>query len=389
MYSCNGSLCLKAPDLTPVAYSDFEAFLQGKVLKHKFNISAIDRVFELDLEDRDILIYLHIQKTGGAAFGRHLVHNLDLTSKCMCEPEKKKCDCTTKNKKYWLLSRHSTGWVCGLHADWTELNDCVDEWFKKNEPPTRTQRRYHYITFLRNPVNRFFSEWQHVKRGATWKAVRLHCNGRDATLDEVPFCFSGPDWSGVSFEEFVSCQHNLAFNRMTRMLSNLSKINCYNKTNRNEKLAGEIMLKSAKENLLNFSFFGILEEQEKTQFLFENTFGIRFIESLKPKPITHVSQLNITRAMHDAVVDKTRLDIQLYQFAKDLFLQRVESMEAHLGYTVEDYFNSARNSAKKVEKVVPKEEEFPEENEETEEDDKQVQYPSKATVNALEPKAKR
>lgn len=184
-------------------------------------------------------------------------------------------------------------------------------------------------------------------------------------------------------------RHNLAFNRMTRMLSNLSKINCYNKTNRNEKLAGEIMLKSAKENLLNFSFFGILEEQEKTQFLFENTFGIRFIESLKPKPITHVSQLNITRAMHDAVVDKTRLDIQLYQFAKDLFLQRVESMEAHLGYTVEDYFNSARNSAKKVEKVVPKEEEFPEENEETEEDDKQVQYPSKATVNALEPKAKR
>ncbi|KAH9512761.1 Heparan-sulfate 6-O-sulfotransferase 2 [Bulinus truncatus] len=303
VYSCTGSFCFRTLDATPVPYSDYEAFLQGKVLRHKFNTSALHRVFKLDLDDSDIMVYLHIQKTGGAAFGRHLVHNLNLNLPCSCVPEKKKCDCTTKSKKIWLLSRHSTGWVCGLHADWTELNDCVDEWFKKNDHSPRNQRRYHYLTFLRNPVNRFLSEWQHVRRGATWKAVRLHCNGRDATLEEVPFCFSGSDWSGVSFEDFVSCPHNLAFNRMTRMLSNLSKVNCYNKTKRDEKLVNEIMLQSAKENLLNFSFFGILEEQQKTQFLFENTFGLRFIESLKAKEATHGLQLeSISRAKEVLVI---------------------------------------------------------------------------------------
>ncbi|KAH9512759.1 activating signal cointegrator 1 complex subunit [Bulinus truncatus] len=243
VYSCTGSFCFRTLDATPVPYSDYEAFLQGKVLRHKFNTSALHRVFKLDLDDSDIMVYLHIQKTGGAAFGRHLVHNLNLNLPCSCVPEKKKCDCTTKSKKIWLLSRHSTGWVCGLHADWTELNDCVDEWFKKNDHSPRNQRRYHYLTFLRNPVNRFLSEWQHVRRGATWKAVRLHCNGRDATLEEVPFCFSGSDWSGVSFEDFVSCPHNLEHStEWIRMLPNLSKVNCYNKTKRDEKLG--LQLKS-------------------------------------------------------------------------------------------------------------------------------------------------
>ena len=24
------------------------------------------------------------------------------------------------------MSRYSTGWACGLHADWTELKECVN-----------------------------------------------------------------------------------------------------------------------------------------------------------------------------------------------------------------------------------------------------------------------
>ena len=47
------------------------------------------------------------------------------------------------------------------------------------------------MTVLRDPVERYLSEWKHVQRGATWKAAGLRCNGRQATLQEVPFCFEG------------------------------------------------------------------------------------------------------------------------------------------------------------------------------------------------------
>lgn len=41
--------------------------------------------------------------------------------------------------------------------------------------------RYFYITFLRDPVHRYLSEFRHVRRGATWKTARLLCQGRPAT----------------------------------------------------------------------------------------------------------------------------------------------------------------------------------------------------------------
>ena len=66
----------------------------------------------------------------------------------------------------WIFSRYSTGWVCGLHADWTELNACVAG--KMNEIAGKKKRNFIYITNLRNATMRFLSEWKHVQRGATW-----------------------------------------------------------------------------------------------------------------------------------------------------------------------------------------------------------------------------
>jgi len=84
--------------------------------------------------------------------------------------------------------------------------------------------RYHYITILRDPVKRYLSEWKHVQRGATWKDAKLFCNGRSATKDEVDFCYNGTDWSGVKLDEFLNCEDNLARNRQTRMLANLTTV---------------------------------------------------------------------------------------------------------------------------------------------------------------------
>ena len=69
----------------------------------------------------------------------------------------------------WIFSRYSTGWLCGLHADWTELKDCVAD--KMNEVYGERKRNFIYITNLRQPVQRFLSEWKHVQRGATWDGI--------------------------------------------------------------------------------------------------------------------------------------------------------------------------------------------------------------------------
>ena len=131
---------------------------------------------------------------------------------------------------------------------------------------------------------------------------------------------------------------------MTRMLANLSKINCYNHTSLSKEFIDETLLKSAKENLLEFAFFGIVEEQKKTQFLFERTFGLRFLENFEQREKTHVNRLEITDEMRRLSAEKNYLDIKLYDFAKDLFFQRVRTLEKKLNYSVEEYFQTVRNS---------------------------------------------
>lgn len=161
------------------------------------------------MDAHDVMVFLHIQKTGGTSFGKHLVRDLDLkvcaresitsTFKnssvpqrpCECQRKRKRCYCfRTHRNENWLFSRYSTGWKCGLHADWTELTSCVDQELDKNEGET-AKRRYFYITLLRQPIVRYLSEFRHVQRGATWKSSRHWCLGRQATAAELPACYSG------------------------------------------------------------------------------------------------------------------------------------------------------------------------------------------------------
>jgi len=57
--------------------------------------------------------------------------------------------------------------------------------------------------------------------------VLCRCNGRSPSLSELPFCYTGDTWENVTLNEFIDCPQNLARNRQTRMLANLSLVNCY------------------------------------------------------------------------------------------------------------------------------------------------------------------
>jgi len=100
----------------------------------------------------DVLVFLHMQKTSGSVFGRHLVHNaVGFPARCYCVRRVKRCNCTNNDGYHWLFSRFSTGWVCGLHADWTELHACVPRRLDKQER-VRRKRRSIDFTFYVQPA---------------------------------------------------------------------------------------------------------------------------------------------------------------------------------------------------------------------------------------------
>ncbi|MCP9265015.1 Heparan-sulfate 6-O-sulfotransferase 3 [Dirofilaria immitis] len=153
-----------------------------------------------NMSDNDVIVFLHIQKTAGTSFERFLVKHLNVSAPCICRMGKKRCTCMS-------------------------------------------------------PVARFISEYRHVERGATWLAARHICNGRPPTPEQLPMCFD-PEigWDGVSLDEFLACPYNLAFNRQTRMLADLTLINCYDTRTTDVATREKIMLESAKANLKNLAF---------------------------------------------------------------------------------------------------------------------------------------
>ena len=180
-------------------------------------------------------------------------------------------------------------------------------------------------------MSRYLSEFRHVQRGATWKTAKLMCNGRQASLEEVPFCYEGKTWEGVELDDFLSCKYNLASNRQTRMLANLSKINCYNKTGQSDEERDLRMLQSAKDNLQNFSFFGLTEFQGETQFMFENTFNLRFISDfLQVNTTKRNTHLDLSDEIMKKIKETNHLDMKLYEFANDLFNLRLKQMKEEL-----------------------------------------------------------
>ena len=310
--------------------------------------------FEFNINGSDVIVFLHIQKTGGTTFGKHLVQDIDLESPCLCQrrrakkkkhknsrqfedyfssgeraKRKLKCDCFRPNGKAsnWLFSRYSTGWKCGLHPDWTELTECVDNYLSATEGPS--QRRYFYITFLRDPVRRYLSEFKHVQRGATWKKSEHRCNGKPATRQEIPPCYDvtrQDDWTGVTLQEFMDCPFNLAVNRQTRMLANLRLVSCYDSKAMPAADRKRIMLNSAKSNLEKMAFVGLTEQQHESQSLFQRTFDLHFKTPFVQfnETTSYNAEMDLDQATLKRIAEMNDLDMEIYEFAKKLMQSRLD-----------------------------------------------------------------
>lgn len=183
-------------------------------------------------------------------------------------------------------------------------------------------------------MSRYLSEYKHVQRGATWGTSEHLCNGRPPTLLELPSCYPGQeDWSGVTLGEFMACEHNLAVNRQTRMLADLTLVNCYNRTGMTARERDSVMLQSAKRNLLRLAFFGLTEMQLESQYVFQQTFNlqfqVRFEQYERDGEGTKADTAH--QALSEDVIRRIRelnhLDEELYAFAKQVMDRRFAALK--------------------------------------------------------------
>jgi heparan sulfate 6-O-sulfotransferase HS6ST1 len=276
--------------------------------------SIVNENKTFNLTNNDLFVLLHIQKTGGTAFERHLVQDLGPELACSCTAEKRRCSCPRPGGRKppkiiaditWLISRFSTGWICGLHPDYTQLRECLSG-----------SKQLYFLTLLRHPLHRFVSEFRHVQRGATWRASKSHCKDHDTKL-----CYkSRTHWSNVSLEEFISCPNNMAINRQTRMLASYNGATLCS----DSAIEDGRLLASAISNLEKISFFGICERQKQSQKLFERTFDLKFskdfVQSEDNKTRVFISKL--PSSVIDKIVELNSLDMKLYNYAVELFAHR-------------------------------------------------------------------
>lgn len=134
------------------------------------------------------------------------------------------------------------------------------------------------------------------------------------------------------------------------MLANLSLVNCYDKENLNDTGRKQTMLESAKENLNSLAYFAVHGYPNESQLLFEHTFNIKFsvslAEGIKPKRL-HKSNVyldTLKPAVKEQVRQANELDMELYEYAKQLFLARVEYVKRLKGIKITETQSEVSNT---------------------------------------------
>jgi len=157
---------------------------------------------------------------------------------------------------------------------------------------------------------------------------------------------AGENWEGVSLDEFMACPFNLANNRQTRMLADLTLVGCYNRSAFTDPAERDrIMLRSAMDNLRSMVFFGLTERQVDSQHLFEHAFNIHFTEDFEQRNSTNAYRVDVSEDQMRMIESRNSLDIRLYRYALQLFderVQRLRTTERHESSGQREYSTSSR-----------------------------------------------
>ncbi|MCP4407235.1 MAG: sulfotransferase family protein [Gammaproteobacteria bacterium] len=173
-----------------------------------------------------------------------------------------------------------------------------------------------YITLLRNPVDRIISLYHHLRRWANPdQALHAKIVKENIFLDEFVKKFSLRELS----------------NDQTRRIAGLEP---------GQRRYSKTALNTAKDNLHeHFSVIGLTERFDETLILLKRRFG--WTEDLRyhPKHVTRnrPSANILPNSSIAAIMERNELDIELYEFAKELFDEAISSQDAGFHNEVEEF----------------------------------------------------
>ena len=332
-------------------------FIHSRHLKSRREIALNLEIRNVHFnKSSDLVIFLHISKTGGTNFEENLVKflrkynekNKKWEKACLVKPEsvleksktyaKYYCPRDDSNeftwsnyyslKSSWFFGRQTYGWglhwKCNVHADFAKLRACSLYMKETNE----FLSRIHFITIIREPIQRYISEWLHVSR-QTELGKSVIFNTKNVCNKEVTMSECLPDIKykeAINLEQFTLCKNNIAENRQTRMLAyyNENNTDCSIYKTENKKF----LLESAKQQLRHMSYFALTEYDDLSRKLFEKTFEnrIRFqnIEnySSKQKTLEYIKRLD--KGLFEKIKKINELDLELYDYAKQIFFERLK-----------------------------------------------------------------
>ena len=259
---------------------------------------------EIDLENDDILYFLHIPKTAGISLTNVLDNPFSFDEIYPSVLWVSLFSKLPKNLGQYKFIRGHFGY-----------------WITKFLP-----KKPVIITMLRKPVDCTLSLYAHQQRSFRNGEYVLE-TGRE-TLDEM---FVDPKKASI------------LTNHQTKTLNldvdMLSVIRTLKEKGENGRTVGEIyrpethiqdydLIKTAKERLSRFEFFGIVERFEESLQLLYYTFGWFPIASIPKLNVgTNRKKIDeIPKETLDKIIDATRLDEELYNFGEQIFEKRYHQM---------------------------------------------------------------
>jgi len=259
-------------------------------------------------QKNNILIFFHLPKTGGTTLNGILFKNMSRYNSWYFSFWND--DAEIKNMLKAVKSRNITSitghMAFGLHSYLTDYP-------------------YKYVTLLREPISRVQSYFQHFKRLPPER--KLDFIGIEKSFDVM----KSAEWSLTDFlHKKISNQMDNAYTRYFAAERGVPI------TFMDKKTLTVDDLDRAKNNLLQYvDVIGITEEYNKSLLLLQAHLGIKDIFYVKRNMAKKAEKITVSEAALTAVCEYNQFDIELYQFAKDLMLERFE--KSNLSIKLSEY----------------------------------------------------
>ena len=252
---------------------------------------------------RENLYFLHVPKSGGTSFDSYLTTFFRESEQSPAEMQIERPDLWGEQSHEGYRYRHGAFWLC----DVLPLNPDA-----------------HFVTLLRDPIKRVISHYWHLRTmpdisdgASNWSAHRemVRAHAQSHSLEE---------WAATKPGEKSAYVRNL----FVRMIGG-------ERSGPSTPDAMDRWLERAKQNLeRQFTFCGLLEEYARSKEAFCRTFGLplHYARGVEKENVTKAKARREppTERALELLRAENRHDVELYEFACELFEQRWEKLHSGL-----------------------------------------------------------